>query len=52
MPGYSYFQWTRSGVLKLKIRKATKLKKAAKVTAVKGDNTLVDTTVAIEFAES
>lgn len=35
-----------------KIRKATKLKKAAMQTAAKGERTLVDTTVAIEFAES
>jgi hypothetical protein len=31
---------------------AMKLKTAASNTALKGDNTLVDTTVAIEFAES
>jgi hypothetical protein len=35
-----------------KIRKATKLKNAAMLTAATGDKTLVDTTVAIEFAES
>jgi len=33
-------------------RKATKLKVAASKTAEKGDKTLVETTVAIEFAES
>ena len=31
---------------------ATKLKNAAQKTAVKGESTRVDTTVAIEFAES
>ena len=36
----------------LKIKKATKLKKAAQITACKGVKTLVDTTVAIEFAAS
>src|SRR5438105_2176850 len=35
-----------------KIRKATKLKKAAHATAMRGDNTRVDTTVAIELAAS
>jgi hypothetical protein len=35
-----------------KIRKATKLKVAARVTAAKGESTFVDTTVAIELAES
>ena len=33
-------------------KKAMKLKNAARRTAAKGDKTLVDTTVAIEFAES
>jgi len=37
---------------KLKIKKAMKLKKAAKTTAVNGARTFVETTVAIEFAES
>jgi hypothetical protein len=32
--------------------KAIKLKKAARPTAAKGDKTLVETTVAIELAES
>jgi hypothetical protein len=36
----------------LKIKKATKLKKAAHITACKGDNTLVETIVAIELAAS
>jgi len=35
-----------------KIANARKLKKAASATAATGDNTLVDTTVAMEFAES
>jgi hypothetical protein len=35
-----------------KIRKATKLKVAARPTAAIGDKTFVETTVAIEFAES
>ena len=35
-----------------KIRKATKLKKAAQITAKRGDNTRVETTVAIELAAS
>jgi len=35
-----------------KIRKATKLKIAARKTAEIGDNTFVDTTVAMELAES
>ena len=35
-----------------KITNATKLKKAAKATAVNGERTFVETTVAIEFAES
>jgi hypothetical protein len=39
---------TRNG----KIRKATKLNVAAMPTAAIGDRTLVETTVAIEFAES
>jgi hypothetical protein len=34
------------------IRKATKLKKEAIPTAAKGESTFVETTVAIEFAES
>jgi len=38
--------------LRGKIRNAIKLKKAAMTTAVNGDNTFVETTVAIEFAES
>ena len=38
--------------LRGKIRKATKLKVAANKTAEKGDNTFVDTIVAIELAES
>jgi hypothetical protein len=33
-------------------RNATKLKKAAIQTAAKGERTFVETTVAIEFAES
>lgn len=37
---------------KLKKRNATKLKNAAHATAGNGDNTFVDTTVAIELAES
>jgi hypothetical protein len=35
-----------------KKRNAIKLKKAAQITAALGDRTLVETTVAIEFAES
>ncbi len=35
-----------------KIRNAIKLKKAAITTAAKGERTFVETTVAIEFAES
>ena len=35
-----------------RIKNATKLKNAAQTTATRGDNTLVDTTVAIEFAAS
>ncbi len=35
-----------------KTKAATKLKKAAQKTAAKGDSTRVETTVAIEFAES
>jgi hypothetical protein len=35
-----------------KIRNATKLKNDAIATAATGDRTLVETTVAIEFAES
>jgi hypothetical protein len=35
-----------------KIKKAIKLKNAAMITAVSGESTLVETTVAIEFAES
>ena len=35
-----------------KIRKATKLKVDANITAEKGDNTFVETTVAMELAES
>jgi hypothetical protein len=38
--------------LRLKIAKARKLKTAAKKTAMMGVNTFVETTVAIEFAES
>jgi hypothetical protein len=37
---------------KPKNRKATKLKKAAQMTAVRGERTRVDTTVATEFAAS
>jgi hypothetical protein len=35
-----------------KVNAATKLKKAAQITALPGDNTRVDTTVAIELAAS
>lgn len=35
-----------------KIKKAMKLKKAAHQTAAKGESTLVETIVAIEFAQS
>src|SRR6185503_16715297 len=35
-----------------KMRKATKLKNAAHATAIRGANTRVDTTVAMEFAAS
>ena len=38
--------------LRGKMRKATKLKVAANATAEKGERTFVDTTVAIELAES
>ncbi len=38
--------------LRGKIRKATKLKKEAIATAARGERTFVETTVAIEFAES
>jgi hypothetical protein len=40
------------GNLKGKIRKATKLKNAAMLTAATGERTFVETIVAIEFAES
>jgi hypothetical protein len=43
---------TASATCNLKIQKARKLNPAAHITAVRGDRTLVETIVAIEFAAS
>jgi len=44
--------WSTVPAFNGKIRNATKLKVAASPTAANGDKTYVETTVAIEFAES
>ena len=43
---------TVSAILSSNIQYARKLNMAAQITAVKGERTLVETTVAIEFAAS
>jgi hypothetical protein len=51
-PSFTVFAMVFATPWSLKIKKAAKLKKAAHTTAWNGDNTLVETIVAIELAAS